>query len=154
MKQHAFLLFILFSFLHPFKMYAQNISADDKSIKAAYPFVTIVDNNISNDESLDSFYKKLATLKKTNKGVVRIVHIGDSHIQADILSGTVRHKLQDFFGNAGRGLNFPYQLAKSNAAADIASSSNISWHFNRLAHPEIPIAAGISGFCIKSDTDV
>src|ERR1700744_2643287 len=132
---------------------AQTIVADDSDIKTVYPFITVTNNVITSSQRLDSFYKKLSIVKSTGKGVVRIVHIGDSHIQADIFSGTVRNKLQQFFGNAGRGLVFPYQLAKSNAPADISSSSNITWRYNRLAHPEIPINAGSSGFCIKTDTD-
>jgi hypothetical protein len=151
MKKYSFL-FLVFSLLYSLTTTAQTITADDNTIRSAYPFLTISNNTISNSQGLDSFYKKLATLKRTHKGVVRIVHIGDSHIQADILSGTVRTKLQQYFGNAGRGLIFPYQLAKSNAPVDISCSSNIIWKFNRLAHPEIPITSGIAGFCIKTDT--
>jgi hypothetical protein len=151
MKKYRFL-FLIFSLLYSFTTTAQTIPADDNVIRSAYPFLTISNNIISNGQGLDSFYKKLADLKRTHKGVVRIVHIGDSHIQADILSGTVRNKLQQYFGNAGRGLIFPYQLAKSNAPIDISCSSNITWKYNRLAHPEIPITLGVTGFCIKTDT--
>jgi hypothetical protein len=153
MKQYCLYLAMVFLLLHSFAASAQ-IAADDNALKSSYPFLTITNNTINNSAELDSFYNKLAVLKSTHKGVVRIVHIGDSHIQADIFSGTVRNKLQQYFGNAGRGLIFPYQLAKSNAPIDIVSSSNITWHFNRLAHPEIPTTSGISGFCIKTDTNV
>lgn len=114
------------------------------------PHLNLVFNRILNG-NLQHFYKKLASVKKTGKGVVNIVHIGDSHIQPDYLSAVVRNNLQSFFGNAGRGLVFPYQLAKSNAPGDIVSSSNIAWEFNRLAHPEIPIECGIAGHAIKSN---
>lgn len=154
MKKYSCYIFIFFSLLYSLTTTAQVIAAADNILRANYPFLTIENNTISNSQALDSFYNKLAVLKRTRKGVVRIVHIGDSHIQADILSGTVRNKLQDFFGNAGRGLVFPYQLAKSNAPTDIFSSSNITWHYNRLAHPEIPTTNGVSGFCIKTDTAV
>lgn len=83
--------------------------------------------------------------------MVSIVHIGDSHIQADYFTSVIRNKLQQFFGNSGRGLVFPYQLAQSNSPPDITSTSNTSWTFNRLAHPEIPIASGISGYCIQTN---
>jgi hypothetical protein len=151
MKKYVFI-GTIFSLLYSFTTKAQ-IVANDNAIKSTYPFLTISNNTIINSDGLDSFYKKLTSLKQTHKGVVRIVHIGDSHIQADIFSGTMRNKLQQYFGNAGRGLIFPYQLAKSNAPVDISSSSNITWHYNRLAHPEIPTTNGISGFCIKTDTN-
>lgn len=123
---------------------------NDADLSRQYPFVSSVFNRILNNSGLDSFYQKLYNLKKGNGGTVSIVHIGDSHIQADFLSGVVRDGLQQFFGNAGRGLVFPYQLAQSNAPADIMSSSDIKWEFNRLAHPEIPINYGISGFGIRT----
>lgn len=94
----------------------------------------------------DSFYTRLHRLEKTKKGVVTIVQIGDSHTQPDFISSVVREKLQQQFGNAGRGLVFPYQLAQSNAPVDIQSSSTIPFSFNRVAHPEINALSGISGF--------
>jgi len=133
---------------------AQLISVDDNGPAKQFPYVSTVFNRIFNGSSMDSFYHKLYMLKKTGKGTVTIVHIGDSHIQADFLSGVVRNNLQQFFGNAGRGLVFPYQLAQSNAPPDISSSSQVSWEFNRIAHPEIPIKPGISGFVIRTDATV
>lgn len=114
------------------------------------PHINLALNRISNGR-MDVFYDKLLSLKQHNNGVVTIVHIGDSHIQADFLTSVMRNGLQHFFGNAGRGLVFPYQLAKSNAPADINSTSNVSWNYNRLAHPEISINNGIAGFCIQTN---
>lgn len=115
-----------------------------------YPFVNTVGNRITNNSALDSFYKKLQALKQTAHGTVSIVHIGDSHLQAGSLTAVVRAGLQSFFGNAGRGIVFPYQLAKSNAPEDIASSSNIQWKYNRVAHPELSGNPGIAGFYIST----
>jgi len=128
----------------------QQIPLDDNALARKYPFVSAIFNRIFNNTSLDSFYQKLYQLKTDSDRVVSIVHIGDSHIQADFLSGTVRHQMQDFFGNAGRGLVFPYQLAQSNAPDDVLSSSSIRWQFNRVAHPEIQINSGISGYAITT----
>jgi lysophospholipase L1-like esterase len=100
---------------------------------------------------LDGFYRKLASLQKENQGVVRVVHIGDSHIQADYMSGIVRNGLQDAFGNAGRGLVFAYQVARTNAPPDIKSTGNTFWHSNRLARQDIRYQCGVSGFCMESD---
>ncbi|MEI9908688.1 MAG: GDSL-type esterase/lipase family protein [Bacteroidota bacterium] len=132
---------------------AQSIPITDNGISKNYSFIRSVFNSITNTGGLDSFYSKLYTLKITGQGIVSIVHIGDSHIQADFLSGVVRNNLQQFFGNAGRGLVFPYQLAQSNAPSDISSSSNTRWQFNRVAHPEIPVSYGVSGYGIKTDTE-
>src|SRR5881394_2548290 len=118
---------------------AQLIPIDEPTPVKQYPYTNPAFNRIFNSSGLDSFYQKLYKLKKTGTGIVTVVHIGDSHIQADFLSAVVRKNLQQFFGNAGRGLVFPYQLAQSNAPSEITSSSNSGWQFNRIAHPEIPI---------------
>jgi lysophospholipase L1-like esterase len=140
-------------FLLPIIVKAQSIPITDNGIGKSYSFIHPVFNRIANAGGLDSFYKKLFQLKSTGQGVVSIVHIGDSHIQADFLSAVVRTGLQQFFGNAGRGIVFPYQLAQSNSPDDISSSSNTNWQFNRIAHPEIPVTPGVSGYVIKTNTD-
>lgn len=132
--------------------FCQPIPVNDNALSKRYPFVNSIFNRIFNNTALDTFYQKLYRLKKDSNSVVSIVHIGDSHIQADFLSGTVRHDIQDFFGNAGRGLVFPYQLAASNAPDDVLSSSTIRWQFNRVAHPEIQINSGISGYAITTNS--
>ena len=113
------------------------------------PVINQALNRITNG-NMQGFYKKLLQVKERDSGVVNIIHIGDSHIQPDFISSVVRNNLQAFFGDAGRGLVFPYQVARSNAPLDIQSSSNTSWHYNRLAHPEIPIYCGIAGHVIKT----
>ncbi|MDO9186509.1 MAG: GDSL-type esterase/lipase family protein [Bacteroidia bacterium] len=108
-------------------------------------------NKIENDSnSLHFFYKKLYELQETKKGRVDIVHIGDSHLQADLFSGTVRQKLQLKFGNAGRGLLFPYHVAKSNEPASYRTTTNIVWDSKRNVFHEKPLPIGISGFTIET----
>jgi lysophospholipase L1-like esterase len=152
MKKFLHRIVFLFFFL-PIISTAQSILVSDNSFTKTYSFIHPVFNHITNAEGLDSFYKKLYQLKTTGQDIVSIVHIGDSHIQADFLSSVVRTGLQQFFGNAGRGLVFPYQLAQSNAPGDISSSSSTNWQFNRIAHPEIPITPGVSGYALQTNTD-
>lgn len=152
-----FFLYIIVSILTLSLAAQEELPANDNALAQKYPFVRSVFNRILNVGGLDSFYSRLYELKTKKTGTVSIVHIGDSHIQADFLSDMVRDGFQQFFGNAGRGLVFPYQLAKSNAPDDIVSLSSISWEFNRLAHPEIDIAYGVSGFGIqtkKTEADI
>lgn len=144
------LTFAVFLYLAPNSSFAQVMPVNETDLSGKYPFISTVFNRISNNQGLDSFYQKLHRLKSAGNGTVSIVHIGDSHIQADFLTAVVRNGLQDFFGNAGRGLVFPYQLAQSNSPDDVFSSSSIRWQYNRIAHPEISIGYGISGYSIKT----
>lgn len=81
---------------------AQPMPVDESSIPKKFPQVSLVFNRIFNGSGLDSFYRKLQELKKTKKGRVTIVQIGDSHLESDHLPGEVRKGFQDFFGNAGK----------------------------------------------------
>jgi lysophospholipase L1-like esterase len=105
------------------------------------------DNNVLKGEDV------LRKLKKKNEQgqVVRIVHMGDSHIQAGILTQVVRHGLQERYGNAGRGLVFPYQLASTSSPRDIVSYSSERWVSARLAKPSTLMDCGVSGFVIGTD---
>lgn len=149
-----FFLQIIYSFfLFHSPVSAQTIPVNESQFRL-YSFVKPSIDQITNSKELAVLYQKLYSLKKGDSSVVSIVHIGDSHLQAGYLTSIVRSSLQNFFGNAGRGLVFPYQLAQSNAPPDIGSFSNNTWQFNRVAHPEIPIASGISGYCIQTNDSV
>jgi lysophospholipase L1-like esterase len=128
---------------------AQLLPQEDRALAAKYSFITPTQNIIQHARGLDSFFIKLHLLKDGNKQRVSIVHIGDSHIQADFFASVLRNELQNHFGDAGRGLVFPYQLAQTNGPDDIASSSGQQWQFNRLVHPEIAVGYGVSGYGIQ-----
>ena len=66
--------------------------------------------------NFQSFYAKLDTLLFEGEKKLNIVHIGGSHIQADMWSDRVRQRLYNFIpnNNGGRGLLFPFRLAKTN----------------------------------------
>ena len=116
-----------------------------------YKFIKTDINRIENDSNnLIDFYSKLSVLKTSRQGVVRIVHIGDSHIQADGMSGALRQDLQVDFGNAGRGLVFPYRVAKTNGPDGLRSSSNVEWQAVRNVYNQNVIPVGICGITIET----
>ncbi len=133
-------------------VFAQRLDSKSNVNAGQIEWVTEEKDTIENHEYLNRTWEKLNNLKNEKTKRFTIVHIGDSHLQAGFLTSFVRRSMQSFFGNGGRGLVFPYQLAKSNAPKDIICSSNTNWTFNRLAHPEINTSSGISGFIIQADT--
>ena len=60
----------------------------------------------------------------------------------------MREHFQIEFGNAGRGLIFPYALAKTNGQESFKSSSNTIWESKRCVFPNLPLPIGISGITI------
>lgn len=109
-------------------------------------------NVLQNTSSIFPLLAKLYKIKNFSNEKAVFVHIGDSHIQADMETAVIRNQLQNYFGNAGRGLVFPYQVAKSNAPVDIISSSKSNWKGNRVAKLDTIIPCGITGFGIQSES--
>ncbi len=105
-------------------------------------------NTISNLQSLQRFYNELDSLELNNEGQVSIVHIGDSHIQADFLTGTVRRNLQEKFGNAGRGFVFPYRIARSGGALDVLFKHTGSWEYCNIMNNYTSCNIGVAGFSV------
>lgn len=105
--------------------------------------------NIENEAVLKPFFENLS-----KNQVTQILFIGDSHIQADHLTGYLRKKFQDQYGNAGRGLVFPYQVANTNGAEDFSSVSNQPWETFRLVHEQkVFPQIGAAGFVIGNKED-
>ncbi len=107
-------------------------------------------NVIQNAAHLDDFFHKLYQLKKTGKNKLNIIHIGDSHIQADYLTEVVRKNFHHDFGNAGRGLIVTGRVAGTNEPSNIRTSSSIPWIAKRCIHPNQPLPIGIGGITITT----
>lgn len=131
-----------------------NAQTVDTSAYLKYSFIKKELNKIENDSTLNAFYEKLYQLEKTKQGRVNITHIGDSHIQADHFSGAMRQKLQMRFGNAGRGLIFPYRVAKSNEPTSYKTTTNTLWEAKRNVFYDKPLPIGISGFTIETKDSI
>ncbi|MEL7532668.1 MAG: GDSL-type esterase/lipase family protein [Bacteroidota bacterium] len=111
-----------------------------------YPFLNLDQNSFLNySQSISQVYELLRQLESGQRRTINIVHIGDSHLQADWFSGHVRMALHKRFGSAGRGLIFPYKLAKTNSPPDIKVSTNISWNSRRNINRSGSLPIGISG---------
>ncbi len=117
-----------------------------------YVFIKNEKNQIANPGHLLRLTEKLKRTVAPWKQVVRIVHIGDSHIQADMMTRVLRKGLQQYYGNAGRGIVFPWQLAKSNGPADIVSYSDKPWLSGRLSLTKSPVDCGVCGYGLQRDS--
>lgn len=113
-----------------------------------------VEQNIfTNAEALSVFFDKLKGLENNVNRTVSVVHIGDSHIQADFFSGKVRQRLQTRFGNAGRGFVFPYKIAKSGGALDIRFRYTGAWQYCNIMSNAATCNLGVAGFTVTATPD-
>lgn len=150
---------ILLCFLAFLKVSAQvdsiDVDIDSLEVDAVVMVADTIEvsgpNIITNTSSLKLLYEKLYLLEQQKAGKVNIVHIGDSHIQADLMTNVIRKKLQERFGNAGAGFSFPHQLAKTNGSYITRYKSNTSWNSRRVIYPaEEGMAIGLSGIALKT----
>jgi LysM repeat protein len=115
-----------------------------------YPFIHYNQNYIEwNDTaSINDFFNKL---KKTQTHKLKVLHIGDSHVQADIFTGYIRNELQKILGDGGRGFVFPYAAASTHAAYDYKTSCKGKWEYSRNVQPYPAYDMGITGATIHTE---
>lgn len=145
----------LFSLLITFSATGQAVTPPKQALvgyelPVNYPFVNQSFNNIENDTCLKSVYDMMYRQRMTNEARISMVHIGDSHIQADMMTSVVRENIQRDFGNAGRGLITPYRVAGTNEPINYYSSSNASWTSARIIQRDAALPIGVSGLTIRA----
>jgi len=122
----------------------------EAALPATYPFIYYKANKIDIDDELTPVFEHLSAAD-TQK--INIVHLGDSHIQADVFSGTVRQRFQQIFGGAGRGFFFPNRVARSNNPDDFITSSTGTWVSTKNTLPNPTERLGASGFAVRTQDD-
>jgi lysophospholipase L1-like esterase len=108
-------------------------------------------NAFENAAYLEPLFHKMHLQRTQGGRKINILHIGDSHILGNYLTREVRARLQEAFGDAGRGLIFPYRLADSNGPRDYLVSGEGGWsgsNCNRNQAAEVPI--GAAGFQLET----
>lgn len=105
-----------------------------------------------NEAQWGSLFEQLASLQEpadSEKSIISIVHLGDSHVQAGFLSAALRTPLQQQWGNAGRGLVTPLKLTDSNEPTDYRITSPDTWNYYRcVGNNNYSNNVGLSGIAI------
>ncbi|MGE3649442.1 MAG: hypothetical protein AB7G10_13955, partial [Reyranellaceae bacterium] len=88
--------------------------------------------------------------RAAGSGRFTIAHFGDSLLQQGGTAEMLRNKLQLARGSAGRGMVFPYKIAKTYSQNDFSSSFTGTWATaNSIQNPpKIPV--GVSGFVAQT----
>lgn len=84
------------------------------------------------------------------QGRFTVLHFGDSHVQGGFGAQISRHKWQSMMGSAGRGMVFPYAIAKTYSQNDYRSTFEGEWvTANSIqVNPKMPL--GVSGFVART----
>lgn len=113
-------------------------------------FVKLKSNHIDmNGADWSGLRKRLAEHEKVP---FSIVHIGDSHLQADISTGYVRSQMQFDYGDAGRGLVVPLKLSRTNEPVDYYFRSTGSWSPIKFMSSHWSRTMGFTGASLAAST--
>lgn len=120
-----------------------------------YDFIDTTQNVLlfpNGNSAFEPFFKKMDTLVFENRGQVRIMHIGGSHLQADVISGRIReHLIKEYPGaNAGRGFIFPYSAAKTNTPSTYGSYYKGIWDMSKNVLREVKKPLGVLGIAVST----
>lgn len=99
--------------------------------------------------SLPRLKASLTALENGKDTTLRILHIGDSHIQAEFVTDELRRLLQERYGNAGRGMMPALRLAGTNQSHGYALTCDHKPDVQtRLLKTPWPAAPGITGISV------
>ena len=120
-----------------------------------YAFIDTTINTIQfpkGNDSFTPFFNKMDTLVFENKGQVKILHVGGSHLQADVISGRIReHLIREYPGaSAGRGFVFPFAAARTNTPSSYASYYQGIWDMSKNVRKEITKPLGLLGIAVST----
>ncbi|MDQ3072752.1 MAG: GDSL-type esterase/lipase family protein [Bacteroidota bacterium] len=125
--------------------------------RSKYSFLPFEKNKLYLPETANAYplFESLRKLMLSGEEQVNIVHIGDSHIQADYFSGRLRELFQTTFpgGNGGRGFVFPYTLAHTNNPVNYKVTYTGSWSGCRNVEYNRECLLGLAGISATTNDD-
>ncbi|NQY67403.1 MAG: hypothetical protein HRT72_06730 [Flavobacteriales bacterium] len=137
-----------------FQMLAQAQSPYVKKVPK-HSFINYDTNKIlyyGDSTSLDRFYEKLQESLVSKESNVNIMHVGGSHIQADIWSGTTRINMQTMEPHmkGERGMVFPLHMARSNNPNNFKTEYTGTWEKCRSAQKLDDCPVGLLGYQVRT----
>ncbi len=92
-------------------------------------------------------FAKFDSLLLSGENKINIVHIGGSHIQADIYTHRIRQEMQSFFPGilGSRGFFFPYKIAQTNSPSNLWIRYSGEWDISKNTQPAPMRMLGLSG---------
>ena len=141
------------SFLFPALFILNTVAAQLPQVPFDLPGYTFIQYNanqlelVHNNSGYINLFAKFDTLMRTGQNQIRIVHLGGSHIQADIYTHRIRQELQSLYpGMLGaRGFIFPFKIARTNSPSNLKISYTGEWLTSKNTQPDTIYPLGVSG---------
>jgi lysophospholipase L1-like esterase len=93
------------------------------------------------------FFGRLQQLLFSGQENLNLIHFGGSHVQADVFTGRIRERLSGVLPGtlAGRGLIFPYSVAKTNNPANYQVRYQGNWEAFKCTQKLLERDLGLTG---------
>lgn len=139
---------LLFLWIYP-------LQAQEFQVEAPYYDMIAYEYNViqvpGNDSTkLNRFFHKWSELWALGTGKINILHIGGSHVQADLFSNQVRRNLdrvnRDF--QPSRGFIFPFNVAKTNNPTNYRVGYKGKWESARNVQRNREVPLGVGGIAV------
>lgn len=116
-----------------------------------YQFINWAKNHITSEDStaLSGFHEKLLAFTKDRKEKVKILQIGDSHVQSGMLGSETEEVLKNHYAdtNWNNGFIFPYALARTFCQTDYEVTDKWGdWKRCRNVFRHLQCGWGLSGY--------
>ncbi len=128
------------------------IETSSAQLDSLYPFIRYSENKLQfygnnfEQSGFAHFFRAMEEIRQGKKRKVRIVHIGGSHIQADVWSGETRRLLREWSKHEGeRGFIFPQKLARSNGSPNFLVNYTGWWSYHKSTLPKVNYPIGLAG---------
>jgi Lysophospholipase L1 and related esterases len=122
-----------------------------------YPFISKKKNVIrfpgKDSTAFYRFFEKVDDFVATGSGQINVLHIGGSHVQADMFSHQVRMHL-DLINHpyqSGRGFIFPFTVAKTNNPANYKVAYSGKWSSASNVQRNREMSLGMGGIAVYTN---
>ncbi len=144
---------LFFSLISAISVYSQSLEFPYEIPE--YDFIHYDSNRFQFDED-STFYQhflaRFSRLISEGSGQLSVVHIGGSHLQADIYTDRIRSRFQTLQpgNNGGRGFIFPYSVARTNNPPNYKVSYTGRWYACKNTQEKKKCQLGLSGISVTT----
>ena len=102
---------------------------------------------VRENPAYQALFSKFDELIRNGDNQINVVHIGGSHIQADVYTHRIRQELQSFYPGilGSRGFFFPYSLARTNSPSNLWIEYSGTWQTCKNTQSDPAYTLGVSG---------
>ena len=146
-------LILVFSLISATYVHSQSLEFPYEIPK--YDFIHYDSNRFQFEEDstfYQQFLARFSRLISEGSGQISVVHIGGSHLQADIYTDRIRSRFQTFQpgNNGGRGFIFPYSVARTNNPPNYKVSYTGRWSACKNTQEKKKCQLGLSGISVAT----